>query len=77
MKKKICINCSHWASPHEGMVDSNDYGTCNLLSNLVTESPDDIRGVVEGCVSVYNRTEDFEFVTGKDFGCIYHSKIKL
>lgn len=63
MKNQICKNCKFWKSPHEGMWQSEEWGTCNKIfggSAVV---------LCEGCVEISNRVSDPEIVTLESFGC--------
>lgn len=64
-----CKFCKHWKSPYNGMWDEEEYGSCEVLSISGWAEYDDVRPVIQGCVSVYDEDDSFEFVTGKNFGC--------
>lgn len=76
--KNRCKSCEYWDSPHDGYWDGEKFGTCKLLNS--TEGAQKIAnyagvyGLVEGCVNVQDRTDDFEFVTGESFGCIHFER---
>lgn len=70
-----CKNCKWWQSPHEGYWDANKFGNCNVLNNQqVSDSQNNVYGLLEGCVDVFDKRPDFEFVTGENFGCIHFKK---
>lgn len=72
---KTCKNCKYWAVGHPGVWDTDNYGRCNLLNDQMDVlGLADIVPIVEGCVHVHDRTTDFEYVMGKDFGCIHFKK---
>lgn len=75
---KRCKNCRYWMQGHDGMVEENKYGHCNFFNCLHYNDPENeyntIIGLCEGCVDVKHKVEDFEFVTGIDFGCINWKK---
>jgi hypothetical protein len=64
---KTCRTCEHWKTPHDGMNEPDEYGSCDKIAEKV-------EGTCEGCVSVEARVDDFEFVTHKTFGCVMHKR---
>jgi hypothetical protein len=76
--EKICRNCKHWQSPHEGYWEAQEMGACAVFMNEVerTEGNNSVYGLLEGCVDVFDKRPDFEFVTGERFGCIHFKKRK-
>lgn len=76
---KTCKYCKYWQSPHEGYWEPSKMGNCTLLVDgapSVTKVPSNslVYGLVEGCVDVFDKRPDFEFVTGENFGCIHFKK---
>lgn len=71
---KTCRTCKHWKKGHDGMNDPECYGYCKYLTEDIDDSYSDIIPLCEGCVSVRFRVNDFQFVTGYNFGCVNWKK---
>ena len=73
---KTCKNCKNWNKGHEGMWQSENFGNCELLNNGQDSNGNYniIVGLCEGCVNVVDKVDNFEFVTGENFGCVHWEK---
>lgn len=71
-----CKNCVFWESPHEGYWESKKMGNCLLMKPDATRMTENsgVYGLLEGCVDVFDKRPDFEFITGENFGCIHFKK---
>jgi hypothetical protein len=70
--KKICKNCTHWQNGHEGYWEPEHFGNCQVLDREIEVPKFSLAlGLVEGCVSVEDRCNTFEFITCENFGCVH------
>jgi hypothetical protein len=75
---KKCKNCKYWDSPCNGYLDGETKGVCELLndqSDVLHDNNSAMLGLVEGCLSVHSRCDDFQFITQENFGCIHFKKL--
>jgi hypothetical protein len=70
MKGK-CLSCKHWNAGHDGVWDSEDWGSCEKINNPEEGKPN-LFCIVEGCVDVADRTIDPDYITHKTFGCVQY-----
>lgn len=68
---KKCKTCKFWERGHNGVYNSDNYGTCcHPISE--GDSFNDFIPLCEGCVDARDKIDNFEFVTGENFGCVNH-----
>ena len=67
-----CKHCKYWKNGHDGYWHPELFGSCKVLSQEITVPKHSlVLGLVEGCVSVEDRCDTFEFITQENFGCIH------
>ena len=74
---KICKNCLFWKKGHNCFLESESFGSCDVLDgSKQVDGTTRVVGVVEGCLDVKEKCFSFEFVTGENFGCLHFSQTK-
>jgi hypothetical protein len=70
--KKICANCKFWQNMHEAYYEPEFFGYCKVLNKDISVPEYSLAlGLVEGCISVEDKCNTFEFITQHNFGCVH------
>ncbi|QCR22573.1 hypothetical protein [Pontibacter sp. SGAir0037] len=71
----ICNNCNHWEQkPEQVKIESDAFGVCDELSGKTGMNPEYVLPLVHDAVMENNTPQQFEMITGAQFGCNHFSE---